>query len=186
MRIKSYLIFLGIFTIGYILFFLIYDIRGNKKLEAKNLEQLNSITNIENYNLFAKFYGIESKATPDVIMAIYNELKNVFNVKISYLSAKFNISSNEIIVILLYLEYFNLINRKSILSENDLIMKTTYKEQDLINKYTDVFNKKLDLTTISSLMGVSAVKDISYLNNKLLIPGVRFINSTLYYLGDLK
>lgn len=186
MRTKEYVIFLLIFTVCYILFFIIYDKLSIKVMQKRTLKHAYSMIDIDKYNSFATFYGIRSNISEDVIKCVYNDFKNIVNVKISDYSNKYKISSYELVVIILYLEYFNLISKRNIIFENDLIINTTYIDQNLINKYYSLFYNKSDLKKISSTMGDSALNDINYLNSRFLVPGVRLINSTLYYVGDIK
>ena len=54
----------------------------------------------------------------------------------------------------------------------------------MIQKYTVHFQNKSDFHSISTSVGGNVSNDLEYMNKHFLMPGVRFIDSKLYYVGD--
>ena len=184
MRIKEFIIFIFIFTILYILFFVIYDYIHNKILDKKNKDKLNSLINIDKYLIFTRFYGIESNVSKEIIINIYDEIKTLSQFYISFYANKYNITNIELVVIVLYLEYLELLGSKNISIQNNFITKASINEENMIFKYKDSFKNKIDINTMITSFGNNVVDDLVYLDKFFLIPGVRFINSIIYYVGD--
>ena len=97
----------------------------------------------------------------------------------------YNISNTEYVMITLYLEYLKLINKKVINLKNDTIKVPSLKEQEIVRKYSIYLLEKKSIETITEAFGNTAQNDLLFLNNSLLMPGVRLIDSVLYYYGDL-
>ncbi len=185
MRLKEFIIFIIIFTVLYIIFFVVLDKIALKKSIENEKKRIQSYMNTSIYYPFANFYGIQSTITNELLYTIFLEIQQMSNMKISTYSTKYQISSYEFIVILLYFEYFHLIGRKSVSFEDDFITQASYADQNLIYKYGSYFLAKSDFPKILANMGNIAISDITYLNRKFLIPGVRVVNSNIIYVGDL-
>ena len=168
MRLKQFLIFLVIFTICYILFFVVYDYIMSLIAWKKEQKHARMSVNNDDYRNFARFYGLVPEANKSLIMKIYYNLSNV-----------------EYVVIILYLEYLDLINRETIYLNRDTISIPSFKDEELITKYIVYLHEKKPFEEITALSGLSTKNDLVYLDSVFLIPGVRFINSQLYYYGDV-
>lgn len=185
MRLKEYLIFIVIFTICYILFFKFLDKTRNSLFDKKILKNAYLLIDNNSYNLFSSFYGIAGIASKDIIKTIYLNYKNSSNILFNQECVKYGLNPYEFCVVILYLEYLDLINKKTINYESGIINSVSYNDANLVSKYNLYFINKYDFNTICSLAGNSSPTDLFYLNSKFLIPGVRLINSILYYVGDL-
>lgn len=186
MRTKEFIIFILIYTVCYFFFFYIIDKisdeRENKKYEKNILKMIN----IDKYKKFAVFYGIQSNITLDTLTNIYNFYpKCSFPCQISELANNFGVTPYELIVIILFLEYIEAVSKKVISYQNNLISNPNYLDQKLIDKYSLQFKNKKNINDINNELGANTYNDIYYLNANYLIPGVRFINNQLYYVGDI-
>lgn len=185
MRVKEFLIFIIIFTIVYILFFIIYDKLSLKKSKSKVKKQAKEKISIDNYQTFANFYGITTvMASIETMLHIYDDLLIDKNITISEEAKKYNLNNIEYVVIVIYLEYLGLIIKKNISLDFDIIKRLTILEQNMIQKYWPYFVNKASLEEITRNLGQNAINDIVIMNNNFLIPGVRLIDSKLYYVGD--
>ena len=184
MRFKEFCIFILIFTVCYIVFFVFFDklslMRQNKKL----LEKAKSLIQQEKYLLFAKFYGIQGVVSQDVIFRIYSNLRNESGFPLSGTALSYGVSTYEFVIILLYLEYLGLFTRKNISLVDDFVRPVSIMDQNMAQKYYSYFQSKSDYNTIFSSLGNDVLNDLSYLNQNFLIPGVRFLDSKMYYVGD--
>lgn len=186
MRIKEFIIFIIIYTICYFLFFFlidkIADERENKKLE-KNIKKL---INTDTYKKFALFYGIQSTINSDTLNNIYNIYPKInFPCQIEEVASKFAVSPYELIVVILFLEYIDAVPIKVISYQTNTISNPNYLDQKILDKYSLHLKNKESLETINSEAGSNTYNDIYYLNSNYLIPGVRFIDNKLYYVGDI-
>lgn len=184
MRLKQFLLFLGIFTVCYILFFIVYDYIKSLIISKSEIKNARNKINTDSYRNFANFYGIQSTAVKDKIMQIYLDYEEKDYI-ISKEASFYNISNIEYVMITLYLEYLKLINKKVINLKNDTIKVPSLKEQEIVRKYSIYLLEKKSIETITEAFGNTAQKDLLFLNNSLLMPGVRLIDSVLYYYGDL-
>ena len=185
MRFKTFIIFLIIFTIIYFGGFYLYDYFKNKK-DVENKEKNDYLAiDLNKYYKFALFYGITSSIDKNTLIAIFNELKETLNTQISILSKKYNISNFEVVAIVKYLEYIGLITTRSINLNEDTVNKISEKEETVIIKYSIQLSNKFNYKTIISNGGFGADKELEQINNYFLIPGVRIIDSTIYYVGDI-
>ena len=184
MRIKEFLIFLLIFTIIYILFFLVYDYINNLKINKKSKEKALTLINIDSYNNFARFYGLSLGISKELILNIYDDIKHLNSICISEFSKKYNISVNVFIVIIIYLEYIELLGRKSISIESDSINELSSKEGNMVFKYSNFFKIKGSIEAFISSFGDISLSDLIYIDKFFLFPGVRYIDSKIYYVGD--
>ena len=182
MRLKEFIIFIIIFTIVYILFFVILDYINNKKDDPNKL--LRAELNINNYYNFALFYGIKSNINIDIIINIYNLMNNSNNIKISYIANQYNISNLEVVVIVLYLEYLNFLREKTINMNNDVISNFSMNDKTMFDKYISFIRNKTDYQTIVNSVGSQAVDELNYINNYFVIEGVRIFDKKIYYAGD--
>ncbi len=184
MRMKQFIILIVIFTILYIVFFIVFDKLMAKKDKNDARKKAMSLMSIEQYSKFASFYGIQATASMDIIMKIYDAFMINHNCIISNEAKLYGVSNIEFVIIILYLEYLGLTNKKMISMEMDSIKQTTFVEQNIIQKYNTYFQEKHDFDTIIHNMGKNAVNDLSMMNRYYLMPGVRLIDSKLYYVGD--
>lgn len=182
MRLKEFIIFIIIFTIVYILFFVILDFINNKKDDPTKL--LRSELNMNNYYNFALFYGIKSNINIEIIINIYILMNNSNNIKISYIANQYKLSNMEVVVIVLYLEYLNYLKEKSINITNDTISTFSPQDKMLFDKYISFFRNKVDYNTIINSSNSASIDELNYINNNFLIEGVRIINNQIYYVGD--
>lgn len=185
MRLKGFIIFIIIFTIIYFGGFAIYDYFKNKKDEEKTIKNNYLMLNIDNLKKFALFYNINITIDLNVLIQMYEEFRNIVSIQISTSSLKYNISNDELVIIILYLEYIGLIPTKAINLGLDNITSLNTKEDSLIIKYSIQFQNKYDYQTILRNAGVGADKEINYIMEKFLFPGVRLDNNNIYYVGDL-
>ena len=186
MRLKEFLIVLVVFTIVYFGFFGIIDLILGEKSSNKYKNNLKSMLTIDNYKKFARFYGIESNLTFDVIIninAIFSGLS--YPAKISEIAASLSISHYELIVVYLFFEYLGLLPKKTFMFDTDTISNTNMIDANLVNKYNQFFIEKKPLDQIVRMSGGNTINDLVHLNQLFLVPGVRFINNQLYYIGDM-
>ena len=184
MRTKGFIIFIIIFTIAYIVFFVVYDKLAFKKAKKDARHQVELLITIEQYNKFASFYGIQPVATIDMILKVYDSVKNNKDCTISTEAKNHNLNNLEFVAIVLYLEYLGLIPKKMISIELDCMKKTSFVEQNMMQKYNTYFQNKTPLSDIVNAMGKNAITDLTAMNSNFLMPGVRYVNSNLYYVGD--
>ena len=184
MRLKEFIIFIFIFTVCYIIFFIVFDkisiirsIKNQKKL-AKSLIQINQ------YLSFAEFYGIDGTVSSEMIFSIFDYLRENYEKSIFTLASSYKVSNYEMVIIILYLEYLKLIPKKSISLDEDDLHNISFVDQGMIQKYTVYFQNKSDFHSISTSVGGNVFNDLAYMDKHFLMPGVRFIDSKLYYVGD--
>lgn len=184
MRLKEFIIFIIIFTILYVLFFMVFDYFKNKSALEKNKEDKEKNFDTNQFTKFAKFYDIVTEINTEIIKSIYMDIKNNYSISLSQISAKYNISINELIIVILYLEYKDLIIKRSISKNLDCTSPLTEKEEALVLKYSLLLFNKYDYNSLIKNAGFGAEKELDYMMNKLIIPGIRIENSTIYYVGD--
>ena len=185
MRLKEFIIFIIIFTIIYFAGFAIFDHFKNKKDEEKTVKNNYQLLNINNLIKFGLFYNTNITINLDTLTKMYEEFKNVIGLSISNTAKKYNISNDEFVVIFLYLEYIGLISTKAINISQDSISSLNIKEDSLIVKYSLQFSNNYDYNTIIRNAGLGSDKEINYIMEKFLFPGVKLDNSNIYYVGDL-
>ena len=185
MRLKPFLIFLGIFTICYIIFFVILDYIVSVIRNNREIRNVKSLINNGEYRKFANFYGVLPTAMDDDIMQIYINFNDEKDHVISKEAAYYHLSATEYAIIILYLEYLNLLYKEAIYLQKDVIKVPSFKEQELMRKYAVSLHEKRDLEFFKNTYGENAEKDLMSLDSVLLLPGVRFLNTKLYYYGDL-
>jgi hypothetical protein len=185
MRLKPFIVFLIIFTIIYFVGFMIYDHFKNKKDEEKTIANNLLLLSVEKLKKFALFYNVNITINDAILNVMFEELKNINSIPISTLTNKYNITKEELIIIIEYLEYFGLMRTLSIHNNQDLISILNTKEDALIIKYSIQFSNKYDYNTILRNVGLGADKEIEMIIENHLIPGVKLENSTLIYVGDL-
>lgn len=174
------------FTILYIVFFIVYDAIQAKR-EKKLLERkIASFMDTNRFSKFAKFYGLAPiTVTNELLSIIYKDINNINNIPMKEYSEKYHLSLHEFIITILYFEYCYLIGGKNISIEENSIHSMNYSDQGLILRYGPLFSDKNNYTQIIEKMGNQAVSDLNYFNEHFLIPGVRILNSTVYYVGDI-
>jgi hypothetical protein len=139
---------------------------------------------INKYYNFAKFYNLTSNITLDTIMKVYNLMIDSTNIKISYIANECNISNDEVVVVVLYLEYLNFLREKAINMNNDMITNFTMNDKTMFDKYINFIRNKTDYQTIVNNMGHQAIDELNYINNYYVIEGIRIIDKKIYYAGD--
>ena len=138
------------------------------------------------YKKFALFYGIQSNINFDTLINIYNIYpKSSFPCQISNMANTFAVTPYELIVIILFLEYIEAISVKVISYQTNTISNPNYIDQKLIDKYSFYLKNKKNINEINNELGANTYNDIYYLNSNYLIPGARFIDNQLYYVGDI-
>ncbi len=185
MRLKEFIIFIIIFTIIYFGGLAILDYFKNKKAQENKLKDNLLLLNIDKLKKFALFYNVNITMDVITLTHIYEDLKNIISIQISLESQKYNISSNELIVAVEYLEYVGLIRTRSIRLNEDIIINPNPKEDSLLVKYSLLFSNKYDYKTILRNGGFGSDKEIPILVDHHLIPGVKLVNSEFQYVGDL-
>lgn len=185
MRLKEFLISVAIFTVIYVLFFIIYDAITLKMLIRKKKKEAYKKIDNNSFPTFALFYGLNATVDKEFIKKVYDKYKIESNMKISEVSQSLNISNNEFVIILLYLEYLELSPERNIFLQADTTTPLTSIDQTLVNKYKYYINAKMDFNSIKEKMGVSTNNDLYYLDSRFIFPGVRIINSVIYYVGDI-
>ena len=184
MRLKEFIIFLIIFTICYFLFFYFYDVFTNKKALEKNEKDTKTLIDLDKYYIFSSFYGIDSHITGSIINLLYFELKQSLNNNLEELSLKYSISIEEVIVVIMFLEYSGVIMKRKIIGGNNCVSLNN-NDETLILKYSLLFANKSDYETIVKEMGITTLKELNYMSEHYLIPGIIFKDSTLTYVGDI-
>ena len=184
MRLKEFLYFLLFFTIAYFLFWGILDLYKKRKNKAEKLAKVDITITTEKYIAFASFYGIQSSLSKYDLITIYKDVEQLSDYRISYFADKYHISSLEFTVVILFLEYYGLINSKEVFMESDCIKNCNNSKNNYLKKYNSFFSKKATLAEIESKVGQTALEDLMKIDNYYLYPGVRFIGNELIYLGD--
>lgn len=184
MRTKEFIIFIIIFTIFYIIFFVLYDKFIKSKNDKLILKLFDSSVDINKYYKFSYFYGINSSLTKDKIFEIYNTCITNSNNRLSFIANKCSLNVNELVIVILYLEYLELLPRKKISIINDYYQTLGYVDQNYILKYSSHFNEKKSFDMLLSIYGNSINNELLYIDSNYLFPGVRIIDSKIYYIGD--
>lgn len=184
MRLKEFIIFLVIFTILYFVCFYIYDRFKNKKDLKKRSKDIEDLINIENYKRFAKFYQLEIKADISNVFGIFNDVKDNFSISLKELSEKYNLSINEVIITILFLEYYSLVSKRKISIEKEMTFKVSEDDRALLLKFSLLISNKFDYRTVIEKAGFNSDKELKYLYDNYLLPGVILKDDTLVYLGD--
>ena len=96
-----------------------------------------------------------------------------------------NISKDELIVVILFLEYLGLIRLRCILYGNDCTAPLNDMEQGYVMKYSLYFSNRYDYRTIVSSAGLNSDKEIDAMCRRYIVPGIRIVDSVIYYVGDL-
>lgn len=184
MRFKGFVIFIGIFSILYTIFCHFYDKFYDKKDNENQILKAQSIINIDVFKKFAAFYGINASVNKEIILDIFKNYKNITNYSISSESSKYKISSLEFVIVLLYLEYFGLMNVVKISFQDDRVTKTNSLEEVKLQRYYDFFAKKADYKTITNSVGLNSDNELVNINKYFLAPGIRIVDSKIFYVGD--
>lgn len=182
MRLKGFILFIIIFTICYIVFFILYD-RFNDKRNSADKILLKELDINKFYN-FSKFYSINTTIDINTILRIYNLMIDTDNIKLSYIANQVNVSIDEVIIVVLYLEYLNYLSEKTICRDKDMITDFTPNDKALFDKYIVHFRNKSDLDTIKANCGPNAFEELFYINNYYIAEGVRIVDNKIYYAGD--
>ena len=185
MRLKEFIVFIIFFTIIYFLGFYIYDRFMNKKSLEERETQVKSLFDINKYIIFCNFYGINQVATKEVLEMLYNDLKQSRNNDLKVLESKYSLSINEIIVAILFLEYFGLISKRKILISNSCCIPLSENDESLLIKYSLLFSNKCDYDSIIKRIGLNSDKELIYMSNNYLMPGVILNGTNISYVGDL-
>ena len=184
MRLKEFIIFIVIFTVCYIVFFVVFDIIKNKRAMKRQKELAISLIQNNNYLLFANFYGIHGTASNELIFSILNGFHNSNVNTISVLASNYHVSNYEFVVIVLYLEYLKLIPVKNISIVENCLRSMSFADQNIVLRYIHFFDDKKSFNDISSSLGGNVINDLYYIDKQFLVPGVRYNDSKIFYVGD--
>ncbi len=181
MRLKEFIIFIVLFTIAYWLFFFVLDIIHRRNDKKRQEQRFQMIMNGERFLRFAQFYGLNITYSNEQLNSFYQILLKAHEISLSVVSTQLQISVYELIVIILYFEFFPLIDNKSISIQEGIARPFQSGEHALAFKYGAFFLDKYDYEKIHSIIGDNALNDINYIQTYYLSPGVRFVDSKLYY-----
>ena len=184
MRERGFIIFIIIFTVLYTIFFLVYDNVSKKYYKKRLIKMAKSLIVMDKYLKFSSFYGIQGTASIDDIIKIYLDYIIDKNSTISIVASYYKLNIVEFAVIILYLEYLDLIPRRIVSINNNFMKMLTFDDQKIIMKYEKFFREKKDYNYIISIVGKIAVDDLKNINNNNLIPGIRVLDSKVYYVGN--
>ena len=177
MRLKEFMITIIIFTIIYVLFFVILDLLESKKEKDRERKRMDSLFQEDPIAVFFQFYAVKNNGvTPSLLKTIYADMKR---------TTSLSLSIYEFVVAVLYLEYYQLTSRRNISIQEDLMKMIDFHDQELIMKYGSFFLEKCSYQEILERIGNSANQDLEFCNEHFLIPGVRMIDSTIYYVGEV-
>jgi len=186
MRTKEFFICVAILTIIYIIFFMIVDLITDKRTMSGYNKKIKNIVNVDIYIKFARFYGFESAISNELLFNIQSFCLTIsYPAKMSEIANKFSISQYELIVCLLFFEYFDLFPTRAFYFDNDMICNPNSIDLNVLSRYKVFFLEKKNIEAIVNVAGGNAINDVIHLNQLFLIPGVRFINGKLFYVGDL-
>ena len=101
------------------------------------------------------------------------------------LASTYSISINELIVIVLFFEYLGIIKMRKILTENNCCVPLKSNDESLLLKYSLVLSNKFDYDTITKRIGLNSDKELLYMSNNYLMPGIILKDKILYYVGDV-
>ena len=181
MRLKEFAIFIGVFTVLYWMFFITLDIVRNRRDKKKQERRFQEIMSGERFARFAEFYGVSLNLTSSQLQSIYQILLKATDLSIVTTANSLQISPDQMIVLILYFEYFHLIDNKCISLQEGVMRPMNSGEQSLAFKYGTFFLDKYDYEKIKSIIGDIASSDMNLIQEYYLAPGVRFIDSKLYY-----
>lgn len=185
MRFKEFLIFIIIFTILYFVSFAIYDYITNKKAVQKRDEDKEKLFNIQLYFKYAEFYLIHSTINEELLKKITSDLASNLVISLSGYSQENNISVEELIIIISFLEYEDLIPKRAVLIHQDCTTPLTEKDETLILKFSLLFINKYNYKTVLEKAGFNSDKEIEYLSSRNLLIGMKIIDQNLiYFEGD--
>lgn len=185
MRLKEFIIFIIIFTICYFLFFIIYDKGQLLKEKNRRKKLIDQALNANQYFHFAQFYGLPKGLPEDLLRTIFGELDSRKEFRLSDYCKMYQISPYEFVVVILYFEYFHLIEKKHVSIEEDTVKPISSNDQEYIIQYGTYFYEKSDVSKIVMAKGERAKQDLQYIQSYFLYPGVRYLDSKLYYIGDV-
>ena len=185
MRLKEFIIFIIIFTVIYFLSLTIYDYYHDKKMLKKRKEDIKSFIDINKYRIFSTFYGINTNLENNNLEFIYNDLKQSINNDLMALSSKYSIDVKEMVVVVLFFEYLGLIPKRKILTSNYNCVPLDDTDDALVFKYSLMLSNQLDYDSLIKRAGINSDKELIYLNNNYLIPGIIVNENTISYVGDL-
>ena len=181
MRFKEYLICVIVFTILYILFFLFYDFMVRKKEKGRVNKRFHLIMDGERFFRFAQFYGVNTRLSSEQLSTIYERMRKAGDFVISMFARDIQLTPYEVIVIVLYFEYFLLLEKKNISLESDLVKTLNVTDQGYLFKYGPLFLDKYSIEQIVQKEGQMAMKEIQYMQANNLTPGIRLWENKLYY-----
>ena len=181
MRFKEYLICVIVFTILYVLFFVLYDKLIRKKEKGRVDKRLHLIMDGERFFRFAQFYGVNTRLSSDQLTSIYDRMRKSGDFVISLFAKDIQLTPYEVIVIVLYFEYFLLLEKKNISLESDLVKTLNVTDQGYLFKYGPMFLEKNSMEQILQKEGAIANKELIYMQENFLTPGIRLWDNTLYY-----
>lgn len=185
MRLKGFIIFIIIFTIVYFVGFYIYDRFASKKATEKINKEAKNTIDLDKYRIFCSFYNITPSVDKNVLEALQTSLNLTLNNDLNQLASTYSISINELIVIVLFFEYLGIIKMRKILTENNCCVPLKSNDESLLLKYSLVLSNKFDYDTITKRIGLNSDKELLYMSNNYLMPGIILKDKILYYVGDV-
>ena len=185
MRLRSFIIVVIIFTVLYTIFCYFYNKKYDKQKQDNFISHALSMINIEMYNKFASFYGVTPTVDANTIFNIYTKYYDYGSLVISKEASIYNITSIEFIIIILYLEYNGLLkNIMKVSADIDNMRKLDNLEIVMVQKYYELFAKKYDFNSIVDKFGLNCSHELSLVDRYYMAPGIRIIDSKIYYVGD--
>ena len=185
MRLKEFIITIAIFTVFYILFFIVFDKIAFSVEQKNKKKKMDSLLSEKKYTVFAQFYGLQTIVSREVLERILNDIRNMPSISISSCSETYQLTPYEFVVAVLYLEYFQLIGLREVYLQSNVMIPMRQKYVGIVSQYKPLFANKLSYEEIVQQIGQVAINELGELNQLFLIPGVRIINSKMYYVGDI-
>lgn len=185
MRSKEFIECIILFTILYFLFFFLYDFVQNRKQKKLEMKKVSLAMDEEAFFRFACFYGLQKKISKEILNSIYQDIYKNKSFRIVNICNKYSLSNYEVIVIVLYFEFCHILEHKKVSLEDENVDAISFNEQALLYKYGSYFSEKKTYNEIVKLVGDKASSELDYINQFYLFPGVRILNSTIYYVGDI-
>ena len=190
MRTKEFIRFIIIFTILYIIFFLIYDFFVKKNDKRRLVRLAKKAIKMDDYLKFCSFYAIEGTASLKTILKIYLNYVDNRNCTLSLAASNYDLSNFEFSTIIIYLEYLKLISSRIVSINNNCVKMTTYSEQNLIQTYSKYFDEKKDYNFIIITLVLLISLIILFIEKEGKIYGkiviISMLVSTIFIYNELK
>lgn len=185
MRMKQFIILLVVFTVVYILFFIVYDKIDFLRFQKNTKKRAFSLINLNSYLSYALFYGIQGTQDLQLLQNIYLKYSNRDRIFVQQDAPLFNISPYEFCVIISYFVYIGVMNRRTINYQGGFISSPSFNDSMLVNKYRSYFEQHDDFVKICTSVGMGSANELACIDSLMLFPGVRIVDSSIYYIGDI-